>query len=181
MSSTKRSTSAARLAQAAPKRFSYAALNADQFRIALELLNIPPAEVERTLDEAAQIAVESAAQEALGAFGYHATAPSPSPANPATANAAPREVPAPRATKRPQNAKNSNPAGGPRVGRSAGRGPRADGQNAGAESKQLQGRYIAAIRRVPKTRRKEFKALVEGPGGRAAAIDAIDRAYPKQL
>jgi hypothetical protein len=179
MPSTKRSTSAARPSQAAPKRFSYAALNADQFRIALELLNIPPAEVERTLDEAAQIAVESAAQEALGAFGYRA--PAPSPATPAITNAALREVPAPHATKRPQNAKSSNPAGGPRVGRSAGRGPRADGQNAGAESKQLQGRYIAAIRRVPKTRRKEFKALVAGPGGRAAAIDAINAAYPKQL
>ena len=46
-------------------------------------------------------------------------------------------------------------------------------------SRQLQGTYIAAIRRVPASKRPKFKALVKGPGGRQAAIDAIYLAYPR--
>jgi hypothetical protein len=41
-------------------------------------------------------------------------------------------------------------------------------------SRQLQGRYIAAIRQVPKSRRKEFQTIVE-KRGRESAIRAINR------
>ncbi len=45
-------------------------------------------------------------------------------------------------------------------------------------SRQLQGQYIAAVRRVPKTKRKSYKA---GPDcSREQAIERIDRDYPKK-
>lgn len=45
-------------------------------------------------------------------------------------------------------------------------------------SRQLQGRYIAAIRNVPKTQRAKYQKLAK-ESGRQAAIDAIQKAAAK--
>lgn len=46
-----------------------------------------------------------------------------------------------------------------------------------AKSRKLQGAYLAAIRRVPKSKRGGFNTIAQSDG-REAAITAINRSYP---
>lgn len=97
------------------------------------------------------------------------------------ASAVAQESPA-RTTK---SRKGGNGNGGRKAKGRVAKGETAGGKKAGRRntdltaeqiaSRQLQGKYISLIRQVPKTRRGEFKKLVEGPGGRAAAIKAISK------
>lgn len=146
-------------------RFVYENLTSDQLRIGVALLNQEGAVV-----EALEAAADKAVTEALAPFGLNQVGAGigRAAAVAAATPAASKVVGGAQGGARAQSTKSAprkKGAGGPRV------------SPAQLESRRLQGLYIAAIRSVPTSRRNKYKALVKGPGGRQAAIDAIHRDY----
>lgn len=152
-------------------RFQYDKLTADQLRIGIALLNQESAVV-----EALEQAVERAVGEAVSPFGITAgdiTAGGSGGGASGGARAQTTKSGEPRKRGRGRPAKDAQPTTAKRA-----RKPRIGSEQ--AASRQLQGRYLAAIRSVPKSKRNHYKALVKGEGGRQGAVDAIYRDYPRQ-
>jgi len=147
-------------------RFNYDNLNEKQFRIAIALLN-----QEDEVVAALETAAANAIKEMLAAFdiiGFD-------PANVLNGGAA--------GGARKQTTKSAGPAKVYENRAPADRVRKVRKPRLSADqtlSRQLQGKYIAAIRSVPKSKRAHYKALVKGPGGRQAAIDAIYLTYPRK-
>lgn len=153
-------------------RFSYDNLNEKQLRIAIALLNQED-EVVGVLETAAADAIK----EALANFdiiGFDEA----NVTNGGAAGGARKQTTKRAAIRQFHVAAAEAHAALDKVPlRKSGRKPRLGADQ--TASRQLQGKYIAAIRSVPKSKRAQFKALVKSAGGRQAAIDAIYAAYPR--
>jgi len=145
-------------------RFVYDNLTHEQLRIGIAL-----AHVEEEITEALEVAAAQAINDALAPFGLNNAALI---TGGAAGGARAQTMKSGSSSKRPAEAKRVQ-----RPGHVKGATISA-GQLA---SRQLQGRYLAAIRSVPKYRRKQYKAIAQDPKlGRQAAVDAIYRDYPKK-
>ena len=152
-------------------RFNYDNLNEKQLRIAIALLNQED-EVVAALEGAAEQAIDNAL-EPFGLSHIHVADDGGGAAGGA------RKQTTKRAAIRQLHAASADAhAALDSVPRKRVRKPRLSADQ--TASRQLQGIYIAAIRRVPERKRAHYKALVKGPGGRQAAIDAIYLAYPRK-
>lgn len=143
-------------------RFQYDKLSEHQLRIAIGLLN-----QEERVVEVLEEAVEHKINEVVSAFGISVgdiTNPHSGGA-PGGARA--------KVTKRAKVASNEA------VKRARGRKPSSRFTISADQlaSRQLQGRYLAAIRSVPKSKRGKYKSIAQG-GDRQAAVDAIYKDYP---
>jgi len=160
-------------------RFNYDNLNEKQLRIAIALLNQED-EVVAALESAAEQAIDNAL-EPFGLSHIHVADDGGGAAGGArkqtTKRAASSEVQATSGDLRfHPNTHLAAEVGGKRGGNKRVRKPRLSADQ--TLSRQLQGKYIAAIRSVPKSKRAHFKGLVKLQG-RQAAIDAIYAAYPR--
>ena len=141
------------------KRVKYEDMSAGQLRIAIGKLG-----TESDIEQAFVDAARDAVANTLDAFGL-TEAP----------QVGTEEVThSQRRSKSSSGKKRGRPAGS----KQANKAPSAD-EAVKLASRQLQGRYLAAIRSVPKSKRSQYKAIAKGPAGRQAAVDAIYRDYPR--
>ncbi len=148
-------------------RFNYDNLNEEQLRIAIALLS-----QEDEVVNALEIAAANAINDALEPFGLNNAAH----LDDGGAAGGARKQPTKRADQHKSRISGASNNSNTPEPRKAARKPRLSADQ--TLSRQLQGKYIAAIRSVPKSKRAHFKGLVKLQG-RQAAIDAIYAAYPR--
>lgn len=151
-------------------QFNYDSLTGDQFRIALAKLNIKPGEVTGALSDAAKTAVDEAVKEVLSRFGI-------SGMEAVTGRGG--------VTAAPRKSSSAKPPAAPPQRRAKAHSSKRGRSTLTADqlkSRQLQGEYLGAIRRVPAKFRSRYQKVAQDKvnGGRGEAIRQINRDYPKE-
>jgi hypothetical protein len=147
-------------------RFNYNSLSGDQLRIALAMLGVDESDVTGALDKA----LEAATQDVLAGFGLGGPGSS---AVKGAQGVRPAKRPGTKSARIQRKGKRVKPA------KAASINKRSPSPSSGStdDSRALQGRYMVAIRRVPKSKRGAYKGVAKTKG-REEAIARINNDYP---